>query len=417
MTTQKQLQDSVRQGIHSDATLSRTYILMNGLAAVVACYGLLLDSTAVVIGAMVIALLLGPITGVALGLVDGDNDLLKRGLITEAIGALLVLAIAYGIGLIHRDFPAGSEMMARTAPNIMDEIVALAGGAAAAYALTSPKVSSGLVGVAIATALVPPLSVCGMMLARGEESLAIGAGLLYIANIVAIQVAFSTVLWLQGYHRLLPKGVQRDIRSKVLGNLTSFALLVALTGFLALNFYNSIAAERQERQVREAITQEVAARSALDLVEIESEEKDGTLLLRITVRAHNQPGYSEVVQLQTDIATRLQRPTALKLNVIPAQQLDPLVPPTHTPTPHPTATATPTRTLTATATPTLTRTPGAATVTPGAATVTRGAATPTPQELPLNATPPAPAAAVGDERGSPVSATPPATATPGVALP
>jgi uncharacterized hydrophobic protein (TIGR00271 family) len=141
--------EAIGQSIRENALFTAPYVTMNALATVVACYGLLQDSTAVVIGAMIIAMLLGPISGIALGLVSGDNALLRRALLSEVGGVLVVLGIAFCIGKIHRDLPLTNEILARTSPNILDLMIALAGGAAGAYETISPRLSVGLVGVAI----------------------------------------------------------------------------------------------------------------------------------------------------------------------------------------------------------------------------------------------------------------------------
>src|SRR5208337_3518930 len=100
--------EAVRKDIHDNAVFSTAFLTMNALATVVACYGLLEDS-AVVIGAMVIATLLGPITGIVLALVDGDNGLLRKALLAEASGVVLVLCMALLIGVIHRGAPLTRE--------------------------------------------------------------------------------------------------------------------------------------------------------------------------------------------------------------------------------------------------------------------------------------------------------------------
>lgn len=159
-----QLRTQARSEIHAAGSLNWPYVIMNVLSTVVASYGLLADSTAVVIGAMLIAMLLGPIIGIALGLVDGDNRLLGKALLAEFAGVLLVLATAFTIGTIHRDIPAGREILARTSPHLLDLMIALAGGAAGAYASVTPGLSSGLAGVAISTALAPPLAACAILI-------------------------------------------------------------------------------------------------------------------------------------------------------------------------------------------------------------------------------------------------------------
>ena len=243
--------EAIRREIREGAAFCGTFILMNALAAVVASYGLLMDSAAVVIGAMIIAMLLGPITAIALALVEGDRLLLRTALLTEVGGAVLVFAIALGIGWIHRALPLKAEIMARTAPNLMDLIVALAGGAAGAYAMITPRISANLVGVAVATALVPPLATCGICLARGATQLGFGGFVLYITNLTAIQVASSVVLGLGGFRRSLQPEENGLAMLKRHG--LSLALLMALIVALGINFGQSVAQERLESSVRDQL--------------------------------------------------------------------------------------------------------------------------------------------------------------------
>ncbi|MGZ8239038.1 MAG: DUF389 domain-containing protein [Methylobacter sp.] len=130
---------------------------MNALWAIIASYSLLADSAAGVIGAMLVAMLLSPIAGVSLSLVDGDNALLRQSLLSLCGGVGIVVVCAWIIGQLHPDIPAGKELLGRTHPNYLDLMIALAGGAVGAYAVITPRIVNAVVGVAIATALVPPL--------------------------------------------------------------------------------------------------------------------------------------------------------------------------------------------------------------------------------------------------------------------
>ena len=116
----------VIQSIREASEPTAVYWLMNALASVIASYGLLSDSPAVVIGAMVVAMLLGPISGVALGLNQGDARLLVTAGRTLVGGALWILAIALAVGLVHRDAPLTSEILSRTNARLFDLIIALA---------------------------------------------------------------------------------------------------------------------------------------------------------------------------------------------------------------------------------------------------------------------------------------------------
>ena len=258
--------EAICQSIRENAAFTAPFVTMNALATVVACYGLLQNSTAVVIGAMIIAMLLGPISGIALALVSGDNALLRRALAAEIGGALVVLAVAFVIGKVHQEMPLTNEIIARTAPNILDLMIALAGGAAGAYATVSPRLSVGLVGVAIATALVPPLSTCSICLARGENRLAFGGFLLFFANLVAIQFASSVVMLLHGYHKLSKRAVGRRLLAK--RNAASFGLLVGLASLLGYDFSQSVAKQQFEAHVRATLQQQLRAYPGVHLADL-----------------------------------------------------------------------------------------------------------------------------------------------------
>lgn len=192
----------VRENIRTGAELSSAYIFMNILAATIASYGLFANSPAVVIGAMIVAMLLGPIAGIALALVDSDMKFLMKSTVSLLAGAVVVMVTVFIICTVHKNIPITNEIMARTAPNLLELMMALAGGAAGAYATVSPRLSVAFVGVAIATALVPPLSAASILFARGEVSLGLGGVLLTFTNMVAIQFASSVVLWFSGFRQI-----------------------------------------------------------------------------------------------------------------------------------------------------------------------------------------------------------------------
>ena len=120
----------VRLNIQANALPSKTFFIMNALAAIIAGYGLLTNSSAVVIGAMLVAMMLGPISGIALSLIDNRWILFRTALTTLSLGILMIYAIGIILGLINIDIPITHEILSRTQPTIMDLMIALAGGAA-----------------------------------------------------------------------------------------------------------------------------------------------------------------------------------------------------------------------------------------------------------------------------------------------
>jgi uncharacterized hydrophobic protein (TIGR00271 family) len=317
-TEEQARQQSVRIGIHENAALTVPYLIMNALAAVVACYGLLENSVAVIIGAMIIALLLGPITGMALALVDGDQRLLRKALFAEAGGAALVLLIGFTVGKVHRELTLGSEIMGRTAPNIMDLVIALAGGAAGAYATISRKLSAGLVGVAIATALVPPLCSCGICLSHGLYRASGGAFLLFFTNLVAIQSVTSLVFWLSGFHRL----THMDKKAVLRRFAPSVVLLVALAVFLVRSFELAVTQERLRSTTERLLRREIGKNGSAYLADLRIDNSGPAPLLTAVVRAPWIILPTSCARLQSEVRRATGQKVTLHIWTVPTRQCD-----------------------------------------------------------------------------------------------
>ena len=300
MSSDDQFRESVRQSIRTNGAFDATYVSMNTLATLIACYGLFENSPAVIIGAMVVAMLMGPIASVALALVDSDMPLLRTSLLALVGGAVGVMATAFILGCIHRDVPVTDEILARTAPNFMDMMIALAGGAAGAIATITPRLSSAFVGVAIATALVPPLSVSSLLLARGEYHLSGAAFLLAFTNMVAIQFAFSGVLWLMGFRRVSSvAGIQFGTFLK--RSAVSLILLAGLALVLVSNLQRLISTEVFKSSVERTLTQKVNASPGSHLVEVRFDQAGQTTIALAVVRGPHAPTAQEIAELESKL--------------------------------------------------------------------------------------------------------------------
>ena len=176
--------------------LSRYWLLLL-LSAVIACAGVVSESTATVIGAMIIAPLMVPILGVVLSVVLADGPNLRRCLLLLIAGAAAVVALSWLLGHLV-PYPViaatNSQVAARVTPRIVDLVAALATGSVGSVALTRPDVSDTLPGVAIAISLVPPLAVAGLTLESGSPGEFVGALLLFATNVVAILASGIVVL-------------------------------------------------------------------------------------------------------------------------------------------------------------------------------------------------------------------------------
>ncbi len=360
----------VTHDIRQFATLSFDFFLLVVLSCSIATLGLITNSPAVIIGAMLVAPLMSPIIGIGMSSITGDSLLARNSATALLLGAALAVLLSGLMTLINSKLPfvvlqeLPSEILSRTHPSPIDLVIALAGGLAAAYALTRPNISAALPGVAIATALMPPLCTVGVGLALTRWDVAGGALLLFITNAITIAFAAALVFFLRGFSPDTHIINRRLPRSLIISALITFTLLVPLT-YYSVQFFQQA---NENRLINEVVKTEVARLKA-ELVELNVTHLADKFDMIITVRTSTGLRYEQVTALQRAIVDELQFPVSLKVNQIFAEQLDPLIPPTptltptliptNTPGPSPTVTPSPLPpTVTSTFTATVTATPG-----------------------------------------------------------
>lgn len=191
--SREELYEEVNEGLG----VSRVYVGMTVLSAVVAAVGILRDDVAVIIAAMVIAPLLGPNVAMALGTTLGDFELIRRAFVTNVVGVFTAFTFAVMVGVVLDVDPAIHAISSRTNVDMGDILLALAAGSAGTLAFTR-GLSGAVIGVMVAVALVPPLVVCGMLLGEGYVVAALGAFLLTTANVICVNLAGVATFLLQG---------------------------------------------------------------------------------------------------------------------------------------------------------------------------------------------------------------------------
>lgn len=258
------------------------FYLMVVLSTIISSFGLLANSTAVVIGAMLVAPLMGPIFGIAFGLATADNHLLGQAVAAEIKGVLLAVGLAWLVGLLTPHPVFGHEILSRTAPTVYDIAVAVASGLAGAFALVDRRISPALPGVAIATAIVPPLSVAGLCLAAQRFDLAAGALLLFVANLLAIElmaVAYFTLIGIrrgQLYEHFRIVAFLRHFA-------VSLALLLVISVFMTRTLLSGIAADRERGAIRTVLGDALRTSQGARLTEMSLEPGKGVTEVLATV--------------------------------------------------------------------------------------------------------------------------------------
>ena len=251
------------------------------LASAIASFGLLGDSVAAVIGAMIVAPLMLPIMGLAFSISLGDRARILNTLLVSLAGIAMAVAVGYVLtlpvaGLLQpRTIP---QIMGRTAPHLLDLMAALVTGLAGGFALSRRDVSDTLPGVAIAVSLVPPLANVGILLAFGEPKLASGSLLLFLTNYVAILLTGAVVFMLMGFRQVATAPFDARARQR--------ALTIALVALLLILVPLGVTSERLIVASKLSVRTTALARawlrdSGYRLLSVDAESADGSITLLV----------------------------------------------------------------------------------------------------------------------------------------
>lgn len=279
------------------------------LSAAIAAFGLLASSAAVVIGAMLVAPLMTPITAAAAATVTARNPRLWRALAVVAWGTALAIAVGWFVALVAsgsvvdlRELPA--EVRARTFPTLLDLGVAVAAGGAAGYILPRRSTSGALPGVGIAVALVPPLATVGitMQLGLGEQSW--NAFLLFVTNLAAIIFAAGVALVLTGFRPSQFQG------TRALHTRLAITLLTVVVVAVPLTFHTRTTLE--DLRLRRAVTDAVATwDDEVRILDIEADAFDQRAEVELLVVGRGDP--RPAWELAEEISRRFEAPVDLRL--------------------------------------------------------------------------------------------------------
>lgn len=292
---------------------SFSFHFMLGLSAIISTLGLLANSVAVIIGAMIIAPLMGPIVGMAFSVAMGNRKLLRRSSLTLLKGVILTILLswltAWLIGLKTVD----SEIISRTNPTLIDLGIAMAAGMAGAFANTRRLIADALPGVAITVALVPPLSVVGIGLALGEQEIALGSSLLFLTNLICIIFFGALVFLFQSYG-----SIQRAKRPLALSIVFMFLLAIPLT----LSMRKLIIEKNLTSKISDLIVGEAVSLSDVKIKKINVIPKKGYLHISIEVTAPFESIAPEQIESWKDrLSQNISQPIDLEVEIIPVKTL------------------------------------------------------------------------------------------------
>lgn len=261
-----------------------TYFVLLGLATLIAGFGLIANSPAVVIGAMLVSPLMTPMFGVAVGLTRGNLPLIGRALGAVAGGVLISIALGFLLGVMPFALEVTPEMVARTRPTLIDLMVAMLAGLAGCLTWIDERVSPVLPGVAIATAIVPPLAACGLGLAFGEYEGAWGAFLLFLANFLGILAVSAAIFIIFGFIPRREMGTAKELTTRFAAAGIGLAVVAVLLTF-------SLASVIEDARIKRTIS---------SVLETEFADDPNTGVEEIAYdRVQGEPGLSVLTLIRT----------------------------------------------------------------------------------------------------------------------
>ena len=296
------------------ARLLTNFFVLLLLATVIATYGVLSSSTATVIGAMIVAPLMGPIMATAAAVVMGSSrrTLRSLGLVVAGIASVILLSIV--LTLIVPDvtisLTENAEIASRISPNLYALLTALAAGAAGAFIMGREEIADSMGGVAIAISLVPPLCVVGIALSQGEWGAAGGAMLLFLTNFFAILLAGGFVFILGGLGGLATADNQTRMRRNAFILIAVATLLVAIP--LSVTTYQAVVAALDSKDAT-GVTEQWLEGTANQVVAINVNDR----LVIVTVEGAGE--LRPLRELADSLATTLGHPVIVNLRTIPTQ--------------------------------------------------------------------------------------------------
>jgi uncharacterized hydrophobic protein (TIGR00271 family) len=306
-------QIEIYRDIHRGARPDVDFFVMIGLSTLIATFGLLQNSTAVIIGAMLVAPLFSPLLALSLSIIQGNVRLLRVATESMVKGIALSIGLAALLTSIAPVPALTPQILLRSEPNLLDLAVALASGMAGAYAVARKDVAAALPGVAIAAALVPPLGVIGIGLAVGDLSVAGGSTLLFATNLIAIALAGSLTFLLLGF-RPGARGI-RELHLRR-GLTTTLLLFVLISIPLAAIFTQSVRSAAMKQSVINTLRDGVSDYPDIEIAnpdDVSMSVKEGVWQIDAPLFVKGKLPAELASNLEQSLSSKLDRPVHVRL--------------------------------------------------------------------------------------------------------
>jgi len=305
---QKKVYHEIRESARGDFD----FFVLTIFSGIIITLGLVVNSSAVVIGGMLLAPLVWPILALSLGIVKGRSKLIQDSSFTLIKSTLLIFVIAIIIGAISPSYALkGTEFLSRTSPTIFELFIALAAGFVGAFIIAYPKIGAAIAGVVIAAALAPPIAVMGVSVAHGNISLAGGAFILYLSNLIAVTFSSSILFFVARFKGPSSEKGQERMKSNMRWTLL-FLLVLAVPLFLITS--NTIKENKQQKIVREIVSATIPEAVVTD---VSINDKSEVLIINITLQCSENLTGSQISDLEDVLSKGMNKEVISRITIVP----------------------------------------------------------------------------------------------------
>ncbi len=307
----------LRESLLRDAKLTQNYLVLTLSSCIIATLGLLINSAAVIIGAMIIAPLILPLRGFPFATLEGDLKLLRVSFFSIFFGTFISIGFSCLVGVIVDLSNFGSEILSRTQPTLIDLLIAIVAGGVSSYAKIHPGIEDAIPGTAIAVALMPPLCVIGLAISQGQWELATGATLLYLTNLIGINLACIAVYVLGGYARSSELARTLSWGASIL--LISMLVIPLGVSFLQFTNHARINKSVEELLVHQSVVNKLALvdRPDIEVDHLKINWQKKTPVVLVAVRATNPITPEEVALVEHNLFQEISTPFKVIFDVTP----------------------------------------------------------------------------------------------------
>ncbi|MEA2098365.1 MAG: DUF389 domain-containing protein [Patescibacteria group bacterium] len=308
----KKRQDKVYGEIRENAKGDFDFFVLTIFSGIIITLGLVVDSSAVVIGGMLLAPLVWPILSLAMAIIKGRSRLIQVSIFTLLRSAAIIFVIALFLGFISPDYALhGTEFLSRTSPTIFELFIALAAGFVGAFVIAYPKIGSAIAGVVIATAIVPPIAVMGLSVSHGNLGMAGGAFILFMSNLIAVTFASSILFLISKFKGPSSEEGQERRNSNIRWTLVLlFVMMVPL--FLITN---KVVRENNQQNIIRDVTKAIIPDS--NITDVKINEKNDISTISITIQYSRNLTEKQISELKDILSLKMDKIVVPRITIVP----------------------------------------------------------------------------------------------------